>query len=119
MQRFWKIKKGGKRSFINWNEHRETKDERIGTKTVLRVKMPLFLILTAYCVERLLVILRGYHKEMLLAQERRVFSHHFKRAPKKIFFPLPRQFFSVQYAFDALSMQIDFCPIVGKTNARQ
>ena len=38
MQRFWKIKKGGKRSFINWNEHRETKNERIGTKTVLRVK---------------------------------------------------------------------------------
>ena len=41
MQRFWKIKKGGKRSFINWNEHRETKNEHIGTKTVLRVKKEL------------------------------------------------------------------------------
>ena len=42
MQRFWKIKKGGKRSFINWNEHRETKNERIGTKTILRVKKEIF-----------------------------------------------------------------------------
>ena len=41
MLRFWKIKKGGKKSFINWNEHRETKNERIGTKTVLRVKKTL------------------------------------------------------------------------------
>ena len=32
-------KKRKKRSFINWNEHRETKNARIGTKTVLRVKM--------------------------------------------------------------------------------
>jgi len=41
-QKSWKknsgFKKRGKRSFINWNEHRETKKERIGTKTVLRVK---------------------------------------------------------------------------------
>ena len=36
-------KKRGKRSFINWNEHRETKNERIGTKTVLRVKKSIFL----------------------------------------------------------------------------
>ena len=38
MQRFWKIKKRKERSFINWNEHRETTNVRIGTKTVLRVK---------------------------------------------------------------------------------
>ena len=35
---FGKIKKRKERSFINWNEHRETKNARIGTKTVLRVK---------------------------------------------------------------------------------
>ena len=31
-------KKRKERSFINWNEHRETKNAHIGTKTVLRVK---------------------------------------------------------------------------------
>ena len=35
-------KKRKERSFINWNEHQETKNARIGTKTVLRVKKILF-----------------------------------------------------------------------------
>ena len=37
-----------KRSFINWNEHRETKNGRIGTNTVLRVKI---LILILFVLE--------------------------------------------------------------------
>ena len=36
------LKKRKERSFINWNEHRETKNARIGTKTVLRVKKSVF-----------------------------------------------------------------------------